>query len=90
MYDLGFVLVESRPFVVLDGLPGLYWLKYDSATACGLPLYLCSYKLVGSTTFSIEERPAGRPSRSDGLGRCREMGKERGDALCRLRQLHHE
>ena len=24
---------ESRPFVVLDGLPGLYGLKYDSATA---------------------------------------------------------
>ena len=42
---------ESRPFMVLDGLPGLYGLKYDSATACGLPLYLCSYKLVGSTTL---------------------------------------
>ena len=28
---------ESRPFVVLDGLSGLYRLKYDSATACGLP-----------------------------------------------------
>ena len=36
--------------MVLDGLPGLYELKYDSATACGLPLYLCSYKLVGSAT----------------------------------------
>ena len=36
--------------MVLDGLPGLYGLKYDSATACGLPLYLCSYKLVGSAT----------------------------------------
>ena len=35
MYDLGCMLVESRPFVVLDGLPGLYGLKYDSATACG-------------------------------------------------------
>ena len=33
MYDLGCMLVESRPFVVLDGLPGLYGLKYDSATA---------------------------------------------------------
>ena len=32
--------------MVLDGLPGLY----DSTSACGLPLYLCSYKLVGSTT----------------------------------------
>ena len=34
--------------MVLDGLPGLYGFKYDSATACGLPLYLYSYKLVGS------------------------------------------
>ena len=50
MYDLGCMLVESRPFAVLDGQPGLYGLKYDSATACGLPLYLCSYKLVGSAT----------------------------------------
>ena len=48
MYDLGYMLVESRRFVVLDGLPGLYGLKYDSATACGLPLYLCSNKLVSS------------------------------------------
>ena len=29
---------------------GLYTLKYDSATACGLLLYLCSYKLNGSIT----------------------------------------
>ena len=36
--------------MVLDGLPGLYGFKYDSATACGLPSYLYSYKLVGSTT----------------------------------------
>ena len=50
MYDLGCMLVESRPFVVLDGLPGLYGLKYDSATACGLLLYLCSYKLDGFAT----------------------------------------
>ena len=41
----------SRPVMVLDGLPGLYGFKYDSATACGLRLYLCSYKLVGSVTF---------------------------------------
>ena len=40
---------DSRPFVVLDGLPGLYGLKYDSVTACRLPLYLCSYKLDDST-----------------------------------------
>ena len=41
---------ELRPFVVLDRVPGLYGLKYDSATAYGLPLYLCSYKLDGSIT----------------------------------------
>ena len=40
----------SRPVVVLDRLPGLYGLNYDSATACGLLLYLSSYKLVGSAT----------------------------------------
>ena len=42
---------ESRPLVVLDGLSGLNGLKYDSATACGLPLYLGSYKLDGSITY---------------------------------------
>ena len=47
---------ESRPFEVLNGLPGLYGLKYDSATACGLPLYLCSYKLDGSVTAGIGAR----------------------------------
>ena len=52
MYWL-FVDRLSRPVVVLDRLPGLYGLKYDSATACGLPLYLCSYKLVGSVTSTI-------------------------------------
>ena len=46
----------SRPVMVLDGLPGLYGFKYDSATACGLPLYLYSYKLVGSATCAIKER----------------------------------
>ena len=51
MYDLCCMLVESRPFVVLDGLPGLYGLKYDSATTCGLLLYLCSYKLDSSATL---------------------------------------
>ena len=39
--------------MVLDGLLGLYGLKYDSATACGLLLYLCSYKLDGSATVDI-------------------------------------
>ena len=34
--------------MVLDGLPGLYGFMYDRATACGLPLYFYSYKLVGS------------------------------------------
>ena len=46
----------SRPVVVLDRLPGLYGLKYDSATACGPPLYLYSYKLVGSATADIRAR----------------------------------
>ena len=46
----------SRPVVVLDGLTGLYGFKYDSATACGLPLYLYSYKLVGSATAGIGAR----------------------------------
>ena len=46
----------SRPIVVLDGLSGLYGFKYDSATACGLPLYLYSYKLVGSATAGIRAR----------------------------------
>ena len=41
--------------MVLDELPSLYGLKYDSATACGLPLNLCSYKLVGSATAGIRE-----------------------------------
>ena len=36
--------------MVLDGLPRLSGLKYDSATTYGLPLYLRSYKLVGSAT----------------------------------------
>ena len=52
MLDLGCMLVESRPFVVLDRLPGLYGLKYDSATASGLLLYLCSYKLDRSATVA--------------------------------------
>ena len=41
--------------MVLDGLPSLYGLKYDSATACGLSLYLCYYKLVGSATPAISK-----------------------------------
>ena len=53
MYDLGCILVESRPFAVLDGLPGLYELKYDSATVYRLLLYLCSYKLDGSATYNV-------------------------------------
>ena len=31
---------ESRPFVVLDGLPGLYGLKYDSAIASVVAIVL--------------------------------------------------
>ena len=45
----------SRPVVVLDGLLGLYGCKYDSATACRPPLYLYSYKLVGSVTCQLHE-----------------------------------
>ena len=45
-----------RPVVVLNGLPGLYGLKSNSATACGLLLYLCSYKLDGSATAGIRAR----------------------------------
>ena len=44
---------ESRPFMVLDGLPGLYGLKYNSVTAYGLLLYLCSYKLDDSATLLL-------------------------------------
>ena len=68
MYDLGCMLVESRPFAVLDGLPGLYGLKYDSATACGLLLYLCSYKLDGSATLAVWLSPQ-EPKRCYGLNR---------------------
>ena len=56
LYDLGCCNRLSRPVVVLDGLPGLYGFKYDSATACGLLLYLYSYKLVGSATAGIRAR----------------------------------
>ena len=47
---------ESRPFMVLDGLTGLYGLKYDSATACGLSLYLYCYKLDGYVAAGIRAR----------------------------------
>ena len=40
--------------------------------------------------ISIEEKPAGHPSRSNGLSDCRETGKEQWDAPCRLCRLHHE
>ena len=55
MYDLDCMLVESRPFVVLDGLPGLYGLKYDSATAYGLLLYLCSYNWMVLLQLVLEQ-----------------------------------
>ena len=42
--------------MVLDGLPGLYGLKYDIVTTCRLLLYLCSYKLDGSATADIRAR----------------------------------
>ena len=53
MYDLGCCKSFIETVVVLHRLTGLYGLKYDSATACGPPLYLCSYKLVGSTTMDM-------------------------------------
>ena len=57
MYDLDCMLVMNQdPFVVLDGLLGLYGLKYESATAPRLPLYLCSYKLDGSVIVGIRAR----------------------------------
>ena len=45
--------------MVLDRLPGLYGLKYDSATTCGLLLYLCSYKLDGSAIGQTSQADAG-------------------------------
>ena len=59
-YALGFVDTKEkkilRPVVVLDRLPSLYGLKYDSVTTCVLLLYLCSYKLDGSATAGIRAR----------------------------------
>ena len=40
MYDLSCVLDYSRSFVILDGLPGLYGLKYDSAIAAVVAIVL--------------------------------------------------
>ena len=40
MYDLGYMLDYSRSFVILDGLPGLYGLKYDSAIAVVIAIVL--------------------------------------------------
>ena len=40
MYDLGCMLDYSRSFVILDGLPGLYGLKYDSAIASVVAIVL--------------------------------------------------
>ena len=40
MYDLGCMLVESRSFVVLDELPGLYGLKYNSTIAMVVAIVL--------------------------------------------------
>ena len=54
MNNLGCTLIESRSFAVIDGLPNLYRLKYDSAIACRLLLYLCSYKLDGSAIGFID------------------------------------
>ena len=43
MYYLGCMLVELRPFVILDRLLDLYGLKYDSATTVDCH---CSYTLI--------------------------------------------
>ena len=43
MFDLGCMLVELRPFVILDRLLDLYGLKYDSATTVDCH---CSYTLI--------------------------------------------
>ena len=41
MYDLGlYVGYDSRSFVILDGLPGLYGLKYDSVAALVVTIVL--------------------------------------------------
>ena len=40
MYDLGCVLDYSRSFVILDGPPGLYGLKYDSVVALVVAIIL--------------------------------------------------
>ena len=41
MYDLGlYVGYESRSFATLDGLPGLYGLKYDSVTTSVVAIVL--------------------------------------------------
>ena len=51
LYDLGCCksFIETRRGT--RWTTGLYGFKYNSATACGLPLYLYSYKLVGSATI---------------------------------------
>ena len=55
--------------MVLDRLPGLYRLKYDSAIACEPLLYLCSCKLVGSGSKVLprsEVLPQIAPARAAG------------------------
>ena len=59
----------TGPVVVLDGLPGLYEFKYDSATACGLLLYLYSYKLVSSVTPKKQNQQVPQGQNSNHKGR---------------------
>jgi hypothetical protein len=47
---------DLRSFMILDGLPGLYGLKYDDWPLRWLLLYLCSYKLDSSVTVGIGTR----------------------------------
>ena len=69
--------------MVLDGLPSLYGLKYESAPAPWLPLYLCSYKLDGSImglafTEQLEEArtAAGPPTTFMATSGVAELGGE--------------
>ena len=50
----GLIMKKEATKGSMSGRKQQYGLKYDSATACGLPLYLCSYKLVAFATILLE------------------------------------